>query len=49
LEKWWWGNGIMGSTSHYKNGKKNGLRKVSNEKGKLTFQGNFVDGVVEIK
>ena len=37
------------STSHYKNGIENGFRKNWDEDGKLTFQGNFVNGVEEIK
>ena len=41
----WYESGKKKSTSHYKNG----FRKEWNEDGKLIFQGNFVDGVEEIK
>jgi hypothetical protein len=37
------------STSYYRNGIENGLRKEWDEDGNLTFQGNFVDGVLEKK
>ena len=29
---------------HYKNGIENGIRQEWNEKGKLIYQGNFIDG-----
>tara|TARA_B100000470_G_scaffold183290_1_gene148188 strand:- start:789 stop:938 length:150 start_codon:yes stop_codon:yes gene_type:complete len=45
----WYESGKKKSTSHYKNGIENGFRKKWNKDGKLTFQGNFVDGVEEIK
>jgi antitoxin component YwqK of YwqJK toxin-antitoxin module len=45
----WYSSGKKKSTSHYKEGKENGFRKEWGEDGKLTFQGNFVDGLEEIK
>ena len=45
----WYSSGKKKSTSHYKEGKENGFRKEWDEDGKLTFQGNFVDGLEEIK
>ena len=45
----WYSSGIKKSTSYYKNGIENGFRKEWDENGKLTFQGNFVDGNEEIK
>ena len=40
----WYPSGKKKSTSHYKNVIENGLKKEWDEYGKLTFQGNFVDG-----
>ena len=48
----WLQNGILlvkKSTSHYKKGKEHRFRKEWDRNGKLTFQGNFVDGNEEIK
>ena len=45
----WYSSGKKKSTSHYKEGIQNGFRKEWDENGKLIFQGNFVDGVEEIK
>ena len=45
----WYETGKKKSTSYYKNGIENGLRKEWDEDGNLTFQGNFVDGLEEIK
>ena len=47
--EWYESSGKKKSTSHYKNGIENGFRKEWNETGQLTFQGNYVDGVEEIK
>ncbi len=35
--------------THYKNGLENGVRKEWNNDGRLTFEGNFVNGAEEIK
>ena len=40
----WYSSGKKKSTSHYKNGIKNGFNKEWNEDGKITFQENFVEG-----
>ena len=45
----WHESGKKKSNSHYKNGIENGFRKEWDENEKLTFQGNIVDGVEEIK
>jgi antitoxin component YwqK of YwqJK toxin-antitoxin module len=42
-------SGKKKSTSHYKIDIENGFRKDWGENGKLTYQGNFFDGVEEIK
>ena len=42
-------SGKKKSTIHYKIGIENGFRKEWNESGKLIFQGNYIDGVEEIK
>ena len=45
----WYPSSKKKSTSHYKNGIENRFRKNWDKDGKLTFQGNIVDGVEEIK
>jgi antitoxin component YwqK of YwqJK toxin-antitoxin module len=45
----WYSSSKKKSTSHYKIGKENGFRIEWNRYGKLTFQGNFVNGNEEIK
>ena len=48
-EKYWYKSGRKKSLKHFKNGIENGVRKEWDEDGTLTFEGNFVDGVEEIK
>ena len=45
----WYSSSKKKPTSQYKKGKEHGLRKEWDRNGKLTFQGNFVDGNEEIK
>ena len=47
--KEWYKSGRKKSLKHYKNGIENGLRKEWDENGTLTYEGNYVDGVEEIK
>ena len=49
LETKWYKNGGKQHEKTWKNGKQDGIRKEWDEDGKLTFQGNFVEGVEEIK
>ena len=49
LETKWYENGGKQYEKTQKNGKQDGIRKEWDEDEKLTFQGNFVEGVEEIK
>ena len=49
VKKEYWDNGKLKSETHWKNGKQEGLETKWDENGKLTFQGNYVDGTEEIK
>ena len=45
----WYSSGKKKSTSYYKQGIENGFSKKWDEDGGLTYEGNYVDGVEEIK
>ena len=41
--------GVQTCALPIQNGKENGLRKKWDEDGKLVYEGNYIDGVEEIK
>ena len=45
----WYESGRKKSLKHFKDNKENGIRKEWDQYGTLTYEGNFVDGVEEIK
>ena len=49
VKKEFYDSGELKSETYWKDGKQEGIRKEWDEEGKLTFQGNFVNGVEEIK
>jgi antitoxin component YwqK of YwqJK toxin-antitoxin module len=49
LETFWYGNGEKKHTKHFNDGIENGIRKEWDENEKLTFKGNYIDGVEDIK
>ena len=47
LKTIWYESGQKEVEIQFKNGKENGLRKEWDEDGKIIYEGNFVDGVLE--